>query len=111
MKDLVLCFRGAAIAAYLFITFCSAATQATPFAETIGQPSPVFRWSTDRCDDQDIPDAPIRALHLVDSTVLAFDSHFNSRRFLGGTLDSIRRDCAVVYKSPENADPAASADR
>lgn len=79
--------------------------------EIVSQPSVVFDWSTQHCDDSDIPDAPIRAVRLSNGTVLAFDSFINNRRFLGRDLDTIHRDCAVIYKSKQDADPAEYADR
>lgn len=96
------------LALSLFIP--SSFAQQTLLTEVISQPSVVFNWSSQRCDDQDIPDVPLRALRIADSTVLAFASSVESRRFLGVDLNSIKRDCALVYKSRHSADPAEFAD-
>jgi len=80
-------------------------------AEVLSDPSVVFNWSTQRCDDDDIPDNPIRAVRLANGTVLALGSSFDTRPFLGRDLNSIQRECVLVHKSRLDADPAQFADR
>lgn len=79
--------------------------------ELMGDPEIVFNWSKDRCDNYDIPDESLQAVHLADGSVLAFDTHFDARRFIGRDLNSIKRDCTVVYRSERNDDPSEFADR
>ena len=79
--------------------------------ELIGEPETVFDWGKDRCNNYDIPDEFIQAVHLADGSVLAFDTHFDARRFIGRDLNSIKRDCTIVYRSERSEDPSEFADR
>jgi hypothetical protein len=79
--------------------------------ELIDKPEIVFNWSQDRCDSNDIPDQSIRAIRLAEGRVLAFDTHFVARRFLGPDLNNIKRDCTIIYKGAESADPSDFSDR
>lgn len=36
---------------------------------------PAFLWTRDRCAEDDIPDAPMRAVRLDDDHVIAFATH------------------------------------
>jgi len=80
-------------------------------AQLLAGPSVVFDWSAQRCADDDIPDAPLRAVRLSDGSILGIDSHFNTRRFLGPDLGSLKRDCRIVYESSKSDNPADFADR
>lgn len=77
----------------------------------VNEASVVYDWSTQRCETQDVPDAPIRAVRLADGSILAIDSAVDTRLFLGPDLDHLRHDCTVVYKSEHNPDPSKYADR
>jgi len=104
-----------ALWAFLVLAFLAAIfpsfAQGNLSGEPISEPSVVFSWALQRCSDNDIPDAPLRALRLANGQVFALDSHFDTRRFLGDDLNSIKRDCTIIYKSRESADPAEFADR
>ncbi len=79
--------------------------------EVTGPPEVVFDWTTDRCDEPDIPDLPARAFRDADGKVQLISTHFVNRRFVGPDLGRVERDCAVVMDSGYNADPAAFDDR
>ncbi len=76
-----------------------------------GLPETVFSWSEARCADDDYPDTPLRALRLADGRVLGFSTHFDNRRFLGNDLNSLRRDCAVVFAGNGSPNPEDYSDR
>ena len=40
-----------------------------------------------------------------------FRTHFKARSMVGPRLDTVRRDCHVVYRSPKDADPSHFQDR
>jgi len=73
--------------------------------ETSGPEEVVFDWSTDRCDDLDIPDFPARAFRDNSGQVQLISSHMTVRRFLGPDLDHLSHDCIVVMTSDYDPDP------
>jgi hypothetical protein len=73
----------------------------------VGRPELVFDWTTDRCEDADIPDLPSRAFRDGDGNVQLISTHYVNRRFIGPSLDRVKRDCRVIMESGLNPDPAA----
>jgi hypothetical protein len=71
----------------------------------------VFDSETDGCDRLDIPDQPARAFRDFTGKVHLFATHYVARAMTGPTVDTVRRDCHVVYRSPQNADPSRFQDR
>ena len=71
----------------------------------------VFNSDTDACDKMDIPDQTARAFRDANGQVHLFATHYIARAMVGPTLDTVRHDCHVVYRSPEDADPAHFQDR
>jgi hypothetical protein len=47
---------------------------------------PVFLWAPDRCAEDDVPDAPLRAVRVDDYHVIAFATHEQNRALLGPNL-------------------------
>lgn len=70
----------------------------------------VFDWSSDRCDDLDIPDLPARAFRDADGTVQLISTHTTARRSTGPSLDEVVRSCDPVFESTHDADPSRWAD-
>jgi hypothetical protein len=86
----------------IFLSASCAVLPGSAFAlsiETISGPHLVFRWETQKCESNDIPDNPLRAFRDNEGRVVAFDSHYDVRRFVGQSLTEIRRDCHVSRKS------------
>lgn len=71
----------------------------------------VFRWRTDRCDDNQYPDAPARAYRDVYGNVHLFAPHSDNRALIGPSLDGVRIDCRSVYAGRGDDDPSAYDDR
>jgi hypothetical protein len=67
----------------------------------------VFDWTSDRCQDLDIPDLPVRAFRGADGQVQLIAAHFVNRRFTGQDLEHLTHDCSVILGSDFNPDPAA----
>src|SRR4249920_1563080 len=74
---------------------------------TTGAPEVVFDWTTDRCEDLDIPDLPSRVFRDADDQVQLISAHYVNRRFVGSDLNHLRRACDIVMASSMNPDPAA----
>jgi hypothetical protein len=72
---------------------------------------PVFLWTRDRCAEDDIPDAPLRAVRLDDYHVIAFATHEQNRAFLGPNLEALKRDCRIVFAGRHSDKPEDYSDR
>jgi len=107
---LVVCAACACAAFLVSASSCLAYT----FGPTIGVAGPeqtVFRWSTDQCEPNDIPDAPARAFRDSSGRVQLISSHYTTRRMIGADLNSVQHSCSVLLSSVKNADPAAFNDK
>jgi hypothetical protein len=85
------------------------AAQAPP--QVIVRPSgpieTVFRWQTDRCSADDIPDDGAHAFRDFNGTVHLIASHYINWAFTGKSLNQVRKDCQVIYQDRGSADPSA----
>jgi hypothetical protein len=72
---------------------------------------PLFLWTRDRCAEDDIPDAPLRAVRVDDNHVVAFAAHEQNRAFLGPNLDALKRDCRLVFAGLHSNRPEDYSDR
>ena len=73
--------------------------------------SVVFRWASDRCGDDDIPDAPARAFRDADGVIHLLAPHYDNRAFTVVNGVPKRLDCRIILDSPGDADPARYRDR
>jgi len=83
----------------------------TPTLTPAGPIESIFDWNASRCADDDIPDTPLRAVRVSPTSVVAFSTHFDNRRFLGTSLSSIVRECAVVFAGEGSPNPEDYSDR
>jgi hypothetical protein len=67
----------------------------------------VFDWTTQRCDEEDIPDAPARVFRDSQSELQLIASNHMARRMVGPNLDQLTRDCRVALTSHRDARPEA----
>ncbi|MFQ5592534.1 MAG: DUF6259 domain-containing protein [Anaerolineae bacterium] len=74
--------------------------------QIVGPEEVVFDWTTDRCEDTDIPDVPARAFRDAQGQVQLIASHYVNRRMVGPDLDQLTHDCGVIMSSHFNSDPA-----
>jgi len=78
-----------------------------PVSVTIGPNEVVFDWTTDRCDDLDLPDQPARVVRHSDGELLLFDGNF-PRHYVsrGADFDSLERNCdSPVFVSADLRTP------
>jgi hypothetical protein len=71
----------------------------------------VFDWSTQRCEDWSIPDAPARAFRSSDGRVHLWLSHFQTRSMIGSDFDHLQIDCRINFEGLSSSDPAMYSDR
>lgn len=76
-----------------------------------GDAETIFAWRSQRCDNQDIPDAPARAFRDARGFVRLFAPHFVNRALTGARLDDVAPNCRVAFVGGGNDDPAAFDDR
>lgn len=77
-----------------------------PALTVAGTEEVVYDWSTDRCDDFDIPDLPARAFQDVSGQVNLISSHTVTHKSTGPTLNDIVRRCEPIFESSHDPDPA-----
>jgi hypothetical protein len=65
-----------------------------PATVTVGEKETVFDWTTDRCENLDLPDQPARFVRAADGELVVFDgngpTNYASR---GADFDSLERVC------------------
>ncbi|MDX3810311.1 MAG: hypothetical protein QHC89_28490, partial [Bosea sp. (in: a-proteobacteria)] len=71
----------------------------------------VVSWARQRCEEWDLPDAPLRAFRDDKGEVVAFASHYRSRPLIGADLSSVRKSCAVSFEAKNSADPSQFSDK
>ena len=72
----------------------------------IGPRVAVFDTAKDSCELIDIPDAPARAFRDYQGTVHLVSSHYVMRASVGPTLETVKHNCEVAYRSRHNPNPA-----
>lgn len=77
-----------------------------PTLKITGEEEVVFDWTTDRCEDQNIPDLPARAFRDADGQAQLIISDNNNYRMVGPDLNTLTSDCSAVMRSDHNADPS-----
>ncbi|MGB7342034.1 MAG: hypothetical protein WBC91_24275 [Phototrophicaceae bacterium] len=89
----------------IFITIPIVSQNSAPILSIIGEEEIVFDWTTDRCEDNDIPDLPARAFQDNNGNVQLIAAHYDIYRSIGETLDTVIRDCNPVMLSDYQIDP------
>jgi len=70
-----------------------------------GTAEPVFD-TRNACEQIDIPDAMARAFRDRENRVHLIATHYVARAMVGPSLDQVKHDCRVIYRSPLDANPA-----
>lgn len=76
-----------------------------------GRIEKVFNWGGDKCENEDIPDAPARAFVDDEGNVQLIASHKKTRRRIGPNLDEVRHSCDVIFNSDHDSNPRKYNDR
>ncbi len=74
------------------------------------QEETVVSWARERCEEWDLPDAPLRAFRDDKGEVVAFASHYRNRPLIGTDLGSIRKSCSVSFQAKNSPDPSEFSD-
>jgi hypothetical protein len=71
----------------------------------------VFDYRSMSCGADDMPDAPVRAVRLLDGTVRLFASSSGNYTWSGKSVDELERDCRSSYRGKLDDDPSTFDDR
>lgn len=71
-----------------------------------GDEEMVFDWTSDRCEDEHIPDISARAIRNAEGLVQLYVSHYVTYRMVGSDLDSVVTDCTLTMASAFDPDPS-----
>jgi hypothetical protein len=74
-------------------------------AKVIGPKQVVFDTHKG-CEKIDIPDAPARAFRDDRGVVHLLATHYVARAMIGPSLNQLKHDCRVIYRSPQDHDPS-----
>lgn len=73
--------------------------------QVAGEIEVVFDWTHDRCDDDHIPDLPVRAFRDATGQISLILSHYEARRMTGTDFRDLRVDCAPLMTSARDPAP------
>lgn len=105
LSALAFCFS------FMILSSALAAPPPSPSGSWAETAETVFSSDSAGCSKLDIPDSPARAFRDARGQVHLFATHSVARAMVGPSLDEVRHDCRVVYRSPEDADPSHFDDR
>jgi hypothetical protein len=71
-----------------------------------GPRAAAFDTSKESCEQIDVPDAAARAFKDYKGTVHLIASHYVTRAGLGSSLETVKHNCQIVYKSPHDGNIA-----
>lgn len=75
--------------------------------EVSGPEEVVFDWTTDRCEDENIPDIAARAFRDTQGRVQLWIGHYYNYRMIGPDLNNVKIDCtASIMRSDFDPDPS-----
>jgi hypothetical protein len=66
----------------------------------------VFNHDRDACAPDDVPDDGARAFRDFEGQVHLIASGFKNRAMIGPNLNSVKRNCAIIYQDGQSADPS-----
>jgi hypothetical protein len=82
----------------------TAAAQA-PTLTPAGQPETLYRWASERCEDEFIPDAPARAFRRADGEIVMMATHRENWALTGRDFASLRPSCEATLRSSRERGP------
>ncbi|MFG1420176.1 hypothetical protein [Roseixanthobacter liquoris] len=87
------------LACLMFLALIYPATAADLTIVPIGEPRVLYDWSAQRCDDEFIPDAPVRAFRRADGNIALIATHRKNWMMVGPDIASLKPVCASILDS------------
>lgn len=81
-----------------------------PVLRIVGDEEVVFDWTTNRCNQENIPDLAFRAFRDIENQVQAIINHKTNYRMVGPDLNNLTIDCNPIMLSQNNPDPSLYTD-
>src|SRR4051812_37748612 len=78
---------------------------------TVNNSTVLAFYHTQRCEELELPDAPLRAFRRSDGAVVAFATHYLNRHLIGPAPAKLSLDCHIVYQGAHLEDPGKFDDR
>ncbi|HWX46833.1 MAG TPA: hypothetical protein VNZ61_02100 [Roseomonas sp.] len=69
---------------------------------TDGEPQTLYRWATDRCEDEFIPDSPARAFRRADGKMALLAAHRENWLLVGDSFETLKPVCKSTLRSTEH---------
>ena len=69
---------------------------------TVGEPQTLYRWATDRCEDEFIPDSPARAFRRADGKMALLAAHRENWLLVGDSFETLKPVCRSTLRSTEH---------
>ena len=79
-----------------------AAAQGSAAITQAGEARTLYRWATDRCEDEFIPDAPSRAFRRADGQMALIAPHRENWMLIGRDFASLRPVCRAMIRSSDH---------
>src|SRR4051812_10302761 len=94
----------AALATFFLSPCISYAIEAQIVVEisTVGPPQILYRWETDRCEDEFVPDSPARAFRRADGQIALMATHRENWMLVGRDFASLHSTCRSLLRSSEH---------
>lgn len=89
------------LAAGLVLAFVGEGAAQSVTLSPAGAPRTLYRWSTDRCEDEFIPDAPARAFRRADGRMVLLATHRENWALVGADFAALKPDCQSVLRSSQ----------
>lgn len=81
-------------------------TAFNPAVEIMGNEELVYSWQSDRCNDDELPDLPVRVIRNSEDMLQVYISSRMNYHLTGSTLNSLENDCNPVLISDFDRNPA-----
>ncbi|WP_027577876.1 hypothetical protein [Bradyrhizobium sp. Ai1a-2] len=98
-----------AVSLLIFLT-ATIAVADQPNGPTIRPSGPetvVYKWSTQKCADDFIPDSPARAFRRRDNSIALIAAHFKNQFLVGRSFNDLKPNCTISSFGAESHDAAA----
>jgi hypothetical protein len=104
LSDVAIRVLLAALAAFFLSPCILYAIEAQNVIEisTVGPPQTLYRWETDRCEDEFVPDSPARAFRRADGQIALIATHRENWMLAGRDFASLQPICRSLLRSSEH---------
>lgn len=81
------------------VTLAQSSQGQSPELRVAGPVRTIYRWTTDRCDNEHLPDSPARAFRRADGRIALLATHRENWQMLGDSLETLRSGCKTILST------------